>query len=561
VKIPASHDEREELYKEIIINAFASREDRKSLYSILKNYYLYGNGNIQQSADYNKLFPHIDLLSSFLFSGETTTFVIETSEDSDNQDPIIEQKKAQKLLPALNQNWHDSNTDILFNEALNWALVYSTMLLKMVPMGHGKFGIYLVEPHNFGVLREDIPMLDNQEAMVHEYYMGESEFQRRISAFGEEEQIRLKTAVGSSFQEISTGADSIPMPLAKLIVTATSPNITGQLAANITAQYDFSPKIQEPCCVCQEVTVWDDDLKDYRMATMIEGKALFYDAQGNTFVPNEHPYIKITPNMMNTYFWGRTELMFLIPLQEWVNVRIQEIRKVLAKIADPPMAGIGMSGVVEEKWLQLPGDRVATDVPAGSITSFAPAPPTDLFKELQMIEQLFDEVSGIRELMQGKGAPGVRATSHADLLVRVGSSRVKKKAAILEDAVEKVGSLILAFMRKYDDTHYKTDDGLTFIAKELSSRSSVKVDSHSSSPIFIDQQLQKANDAFKAGAIDKEDLIDAFKFQNAAYMKVKLKKREAMNDMLSAIKNTLESANGTNDLQVLEKLKNMFEKK
>ena len=562
MRIPESHEEREIFYADIIRRAFSSREDRKALYSVLKNYYLYGNANIQQTCDYNKLYPHIDLLSSFLFSGETTSFVIETSEDIDNQDPILEQKKAQKLLPRLHDLWHDSNLDILFNDALNWALVYSTMIVKIVPLLNQTFAAYLIEPHNFGVLREDVPMLDHQEAMVHEYYMSESELLRRIENFGEEEKLRLLTRIGSSFTDVAVGGDSLPMPVQKLIITSASPNIQGQIA-QIEAQYDFNPRIEEKCCLAQELSIWDDAANDYRTVTMVDGNTLLMDHMSNIFIPEEHPFVKITPNPMTTYFWGRTEMMYLIPIQEWINTRVFEIKKILAKIADPPMAGIGLSGVVEEKWLQNPGDRIATDIPSGSVQPMYPQSPGDIFKELQMLELMFAEVSGIRELMQGKGAAGVRATSHADLLVRVGSSRVKKKAAVLEDSIEKLASLILSFMRKYDAAHYKLDDDPKhiFIAKQLSPKSSVKVDSHSSSPIFIEQQMDKAAQAFQAGAIDKEDLIDAMKFQNASFMKAKLRKREAQNEVLSTIKNMIESMDGQNDAQVLEKLKGMFEGK
>jgi hypothetical protein len=117
-------------------------------------------------------------------------------------------------------------------------------------------------------------------------------------------------------------------------------------------------------------------------------------------------------------------------------------------------------------------------------------------------------------------------------------------------------------MRKYDPTHYELDEpkGYKFTAKMLSSRSAVKVDSHSSSPIFIDQQMDKAEQAFKAGAIDKEDLIDMMRFQNSAYMKSKLHKREEENNKLNAIAGIVNEINEQNMLQMLEKLKKMTAK-
>ena len=559
MKIPVSEQDRETLYQDIIGKAFASREDRRALYAILKNYYLFGNGQQQQSADYNKLFSHLDLLSSFLFSGETTTFTIEVSEDVDKQDPEFERAKSKKLVPKLNQTWHDSNLDLVFNDALIWSLVYNTTFVKFVPMGNRKFSVFTIEPHMIGVLREDVIGLDDQEAIVFEYLMSKSEMERRIHGMGQEVRGRIMSA--AVWAEKTSSADNLPLTMQKLIINATSPNMVGNVTPQITATWDFGPKITEEVCTCQEVWIWDDDKTDYRCATMIEGQILLFDNEDNPFIKDEQPFVKICPNTVINYFWGRSELMYLIPLQEWLNTRVGEIKAILAKVADPPKSFSGFGGAMEEKAKAFgtPGSYVFNDMPTQAKAELhPPASATDLFVELQMIESMFAEISGIRELMQGKGESGVRATSHADLLVRVGSARVKKKAAILEDGVEKCGGLILKMLQRYDDTMYQTDEGMKFIAKQLSGSCGVKVDSHSSSPIFTEQQLDKAHTLFEAGAIDREDLIDAVKPQNAEYLKAKLKKREAAEAPLAQVKSLVEGAKEDQAPTILNKLKMMF---
>jgi hypothetical protein len=530
VKIPAAHADRETFYQELIVKAFASRPARVALYDTLKNWFLWGNPDHTEPVEYNKLAAHIDLLASFLFAGETTSFVIEVSEDAETE-PDFELQKAAKVTPAINKAWNRSNLDLIFNEALVWALVYNTMFVKLVQRPGG-FDSYTVEPHQIGVLLEHEPMIDQQPVIVHEFFITKSDLERRIQGLPAEEQ----TAILALCKPMVTNGNSTAVPASgteRLILAASSPNMQGNALtpqnSNLASIYDFDAEVNEDGCTAQEVWVWDDDRADYRVALMLESDYLLIDYDKNLFIEGEQPFIKVCPNPLYNYFWGRTELMYLIPLQKWVNERIPEIKKHLQKQTNPPRAASGFQGYADEKAfavLDNPGGTIFEISPSGAKLDKLLPENIQVFDVLDRIEMMFAEVSGIRELMQGKGESGVRAMSHANLLVRVGSSRVKKKAAILEDAVEKIGDLVFKLIKKYDATKYKTEKGMAFIAAQISDNAIVKVDSHSSSPIFVEQQIDKATILFKAGAIDREDLIDAMKIQNPGAIKRKLKKRE-----------------------------------
>ena len=128
--------------------------------------------------------------------------------------------------------------------------------------------------------------------------------------------------------------------------------------------------------------------------------------------------------------------------------------------------------------------------------------------------------------MSGKGEAGVRSTGHASQLARLGSSRAKKRALIVEDSLEKVATLYLKLMQSYDDTHFRDTDDVPFIAEQFSKDYVVKVDAHSNSPIFTEDLKQLAFNLFKAQAIDKETLIDLVEPPMKQLIKDKLKKRE-----------------------------------
>jgi len=76
MRIPANPIDRHRFYLELIEKCLVSREQRKVDYSSLRSWYLFGNGPDEAPALYNKIYPHIDQLTSFLYSAETTRFSI-----------------------------------------------------------------------------------------------------------------------------------------------------------------------------------------------------------------------------------------------------------------------------------------------------------------------------------------------------------------------------------------------------------------------------------------------------------------------------------------------------
>ena len=144
-----------------------------------------------------------------------------------------------------------------------------------------------------------------------------------------------------------------------------------------------------------------------------------------------------------------------------------------------------------------------------------------------MLFRSFSEVSGISNVLSGRGESGVRSQGHASQLARLGSSRAKKRALIVEDSLEKVATLYLRLMQAYDKTHFTDTESQPFIAEQFTKDYVVKVDAHSNSPIFTEDQRSLAFNMFKAGAIDKESLLDLLEPPMKQLLKDKLKQLEA----------------------------------
>ena len=68
MRIPKEALEREMFYMDIMQKCMVSMESRRVEYDGLKSYYLFGAGTEEAPAQYNKIFPHIDQLSAFMYA-------------------------------------------------------------------------------------------------------------------------------------------------------------------------------------------------------------------------------------------------------------------------------------------------------------------------------------------------------------------------------------------------------------------------------------------------------------------------------------------------------------
>jgi len=517
MRIPKNPVDRERFYLDLIDKCMVSREERKADYGSLRSYYLFGNGPDDTPALYNKIFPHIDQLTSFLYSAETTRFSINTGAAV----PDEEQVKVPSLTRALNDEWLNSNGDQVFSTAVTWSLCYNTTFVKLV-INNG-IHPYMVEPACMGVLREDTPYSDRQEAIVQTYYITKSELYDRLYSHPNREKIVERvTSTQHQRTEVANGIE-------RILMSQVNPTMYGNVNLDLGGMNRYKATVAEDTVEMTELWVWNDDTKDYQCVTKADPDVIIYDRPGESvFLKGELPFVQICPNPLYDYYWGGSEVQRLVFLQQLRNKRMTEILDLLSKQVSPPTALIGFTGILDEKNFALnrAGGLLATDMPNAKVEKLAPTIPPDLFKEIGEIDLMFEEASGIVSVLQGRGEAGVRSSGHASQLARLGSSRAKKRALIIEDSLEKLATLYLKCMQVYDNTHYKDVDGRKFIAEQFTKDFVVKVDAHSNSPIFMEDMRQLAFNLFKAQVIDKESLLDLLEPPMKQLLKDRLKKME-----------------------------------
>ena len=516
--IPTNPLEREEFYLDLIKKCLVSREERKVDYGSLRSWYLFGNGPDEAPALYNKIYPHIDQLTSFLYSAETTRFSINIGASVKE----AEHKKIPVLTRSLNDKWLDTNADQKFALATTWALCYNSGFIKLVMKGKTPQPHY-VEPACIGVLREDIPGLDAQEAFVHTYYITKSELYSQLFTHPQRDSIvKRVAAVQHERTEIANGIE-------RIILSQSNPTMYGNVNLDLAGMNRYKAMVAEETVEMTELYVWNDEINDYQVVTKADPDVIIYDrANESMFLKGEHPFIQVAPNPLYDYFWGLSEVQRLIYLQQLRNRRMTEILDLLSKQVSPPTALIGFTGILDEKNFALnrSGGLLATDMPNAKVEKLAPQIPPDLFREINEIDAMFEEASGIVSVLQGRGESGVRSSGHASQLARLGSSRAKKRALVIEDSLEKLATLYLKCMQAYDPTHYVDTDGNPFIAEQFTHDFVVKVDAHSNSPIFMEDLRTMAFQLLKVGAIDKESLLDLLEPPMKQLLKDRLKKAQ-----------------------------------
>jgi len=518
MRIPTNPVDREFFYLDLIQKCEVTKQTRAADYAMLRSFYLFGSSPDEPPAQYNKIYSHIDQLSSFLYSAETTRFNISIGAAVNP----MEHQKAPALTQALQDKWNESNADQVFSTAINWALCYNSTFIKLIVRNKDIYP-YMVDPSMCGVLREDIPYTDRQQAFTKRYYITKSELYARLYSHPKREEIVKRI---SSSQEKE---NKVPDGIDRIILSQADPSMVGNVNLDLYGFNRYKANVAEDTCEMTELYVWNDDIDDYQIVTRASPDVIIYDRpNGDVFLKGELPFIQICPSPMYDYYWGQSEVQKLIYLQTMRNTRMYEILDLLSKQVSPPTSLIGFTGILDEKNFALnrAGGLLSTDMPNAKVERLAPNIPQDLYAQLKEIDAMFEEASGIGSVLQGRGEQGVRSAGHASQLARMGSSRAKKRALVIEDALEKMATLYLRLMQTYDDTHYTDTEGNKFIAEQFTKDYVVKVDAHSNSPIFMEDLRALAFNLFKAGAIDKESLIDLLDPPMKQLLKERLKKQQ-----------------------------------
>lgn len=525
MKIPSSIQDRDALYDRVAQDCLVSQNDRIAFYERMRSYYLWGCDGSSDPATFNKIYPAVDQVSSFIFSAETTRLGIVLGETANDE---IEIPKVPALTRRLNSLWSTSNADVLFGQCLRWSMAYGSMLIKLDQTKRRGLIPWPVDPHSFGVYDESKQMLSDQEAFVHCYTETLASLERKL-----EDHPRRYAILDSVTASQQTTEHDTPRGVQRIVMSSAGmtgyPNGPGQINDALDIQMTYRARTTNDRVRMRELWIWDDDANDWRIVTLASGSIYIYD-RPNFWLPGEHPFTQICPAPTYDYFWGNSVVDRLTQLQDLRELRLEQIIELLNRQVKPPTSQRGSwQGIPDETSYaaQVFGASLSTTDPTAEIKSFAPTVPQDTYAEVREIDGMFSEQLGLTNITQGKGEAGVRAKGHAAELAKLGSSRIKNQSNIVEDALDRVATLYLKSMQDYDKTKMKDDNGVEFIAANFTEDAVAKVDAHSNSPIFVEEQGALADELLKVRAIDRAEYIEMKNPPGKQAMLAKLKKIEA----------------------------------
>ena len=541
MKLPSDMIERDRLYRELVRQCTVSRQDRFNFYQTARNYYLFGSATAG-GAPYNKIGSTIDTLSSFIYSPDAIRFSIQLGTEA----PRDEVFKAVPLAREVTEQWRVSRTHVLFGMGLRWANVFGIMLLKLM-WKNNRVRSYLVEPHQFGVLLEDIIEMPDQEAFTHHYTITRTQLEAELQGNPRKASImqRAGRTDADSLPPISSGMSRLLLgsPVGgvpgSLAIPGSSSGIAGGMAGQGGGpQYDYAPRIEVDLIDMVDLYVWSDELEDFQVVTRAAPDVTIYDRPSSWLghIKGVPPFTVIRPELnLYDYFFGASFAARLTWLQDWRTERVLDVKKIMAKQVKPPWTITGGVGITEEKMASLhgAGGLVSFPSPATKATQHPPTMPADIFAEIAQIDAMFDDQAGIGHVLQGKGEPGVRSRGQADLMARLGSSRPKERAVAVEESAEEAAGQILHLVQDHSEQRFvaaiQTPDGsneLPFTAEQFTKDYEVKVDAHSSSPIFVEDRKHDAVTMLEAKAIDRETFLDMMDPPNLQDLKERLKRLE-----------------------------------
>jgi hypothetical protein len=414
------------------------------------------------------------------------------------------------------------------SHCIRWAFVYGSMFAK-ARWKKNCIQPYAVEPHNIGVFREDVINLSDQEAISHTYYITKSQLRNELVSGGRANIDHiLEMAQGSSIDQ--SGATVGPVD--RVIISAVSPDIRGNVDMfnqDFTGLY--RPRVTEPLIEMNELYIYNDAIADYQVVTIMDPNIVIWDRPNERiFVKGELPLIQFCPIPAYDYFYGYAEVERLIPLQVMRNERINGIRHLMKLQERAPKSAVNYTGNQDEiaATLDSPAGLVISDDPTAKVETHQPDIPEDLFREVREIDEMFGEISGISNVNQGKGEQGVRSAGHAAQLSKLGSSRAKDRAMVVEDSLSALATLFIKIMRRFDAREYREESvtnepGAIFLLSQFTDDFLATIDAHSSSPIFNEETEGKAFELFDRKAIDREDLLDQVTIPKRDLLKQKLK--------------------------------------
>jgi hypothetical protein len=514
MRVPKSEKRLIEFARDLIAECTYSQDTRAAEAASNLAYYEMGSDSGTPSL-YNRTGIHIDRTAAYLYAPGEVRYSI--GFDATDGEPWL--ARALVASKYLSREYRRADADVCFSQGVDTSLIKGCAIIKHnwtdEDAIHEGFDPNLVNPEFFGVEREDLARLEDQQAMVHTTYLSKHQLAQMIRGRLDESEIRvaLKKLRGDSDSgQKQNWLHQIVLGGTNPITQGTASGARAQVSVSASSRTEFSPEMMADLLRMDELWVVDDERGDYTTIQLIEGMVPLegrYRHRNLTGVKGLLPFTKICVDPVSGYFWGRSEVGRVKQLQDLLSERMRDIRRLMKLQIKNPKAFIGFSGLTSQKMRAAlaPGGFIQEQSPGAKIENLGPTIPEHLFNEVTTLAEMFDEIGGFKPITSGQGESGVRAASHAKTLMRTASPKLRERALRVERDAESSADTTFQLMQAKEARVFMSAEKEQFFLKQMPEDFYIEVDSHSSSPAFIDDAREIAVTLKKLGCIDEADTI------------------------------------------------------
>jgi hypothetical protein len=523
MRIPKASQERMDWLCTTLARLRASMDDRRCKARTWRSWYLHGAP--EWGARYNMIGPQLNTLAGYMYAPRSVRFSLSSG-------PVNQKKRIALFETAssrLRTLWNESCADEIYSDQTLWSMVYGSALAKFLWLdNHPK--CVSVPSYDIGVWRDDLPGFEGQQAILHVYRLDVDTTRDwlRAAGMGTAESDAWIKHFGEGTTADGPGRGAIAVGLMNPIGWAggSSQGSAGAVSDWGSTSADYGGA-NTPTLEVEELWAKDDATGDWRIFQIVE-KDLILSDRANDYLAGHHPFVKITPDPIGDWFWGRSTVEQLIPLQALREKRMNQLDRLCTRQAYPPIVMSGFNGVSDEKAaavMRRGGLLASSQASGGKVDLLTPNVSEVSFQIINDIDQMFQNTLGLTDVMQG-GQGGARSGAQAKSMTDAGTGRLTRRLQQVERAVAEGAALLMGLARRYDDTVLLDDDDQTYLLGQVPSDVMVEVVSHSSSPLFAGRATQEAVQLMEMGIIDKEDFLDLADPPMAEAIKIRLKARD-----------------------------------
>ena len=500
------YDARCRLYRNLARECAVSQNERRARVSAQRTAYLTGTDSGGRAL-YNRLREWADSSAANLYAPGMARWAV--ASPAHYGDKFREEEAAARDYFA--RYWDASGASLVFDLGVEWAHPFDSVVFKVVANDNAPRLWMLPDPSDLGVLREDLPTLDQQEAICHYYDLDLSAFERLIAVLPTERRQAMRQAAADHASPPRSSASLIPAPVQNIILTAASPSSLSGAVLGIPHILLGLAKVQEPCARMAELWVRDDRARSWmRVLVHVPTDEILHEEPMESTYGAAHAFHSLTLSEVPGYLWGLSPMDGLTALQRWREKRMAQIDLREDLQMDPPLMFAGVLGLTDEQAIRVraPGGNVYSQLPNASVTPILAPMPPDAMALVDAIDRMFDRQSGMTHGGAGEGQPNVRSGDQEFALAALGSPRTRRKAARVEAVANRIATQMLRITARVEGTTFLKRDGSEFFPSQLPPDITAEISAHSASPYYEAAIKADAAIALQVGAIDKEDFIE-----------------------------------------------------